>query len=345
MNRQLETFQKKTGIDLESNTYKSKIRRATTTIRSKGLVYYAHNYCYKLLNKTFSFKENHMPITSPTWREVNFKALHLNASAKLLLNPSDAGFSKEFNAYGFREPLNTITIFNYVAKKKPVILDIGGNLGYFPLVELEAGAEKVIVAEPIPSTFALLSKTLARFKRIVLLNIAISNEAGFLTLYVAAERNVTSSSKSLLTSAGHIFSGEINVKADTLSGLADTYPFNMIRMDVEGHEYQILDESIPDQIEAINVELHVLYPYDKSQAIKLLQNLFDQSFKVTHAIKEMGYGYYQMIQNFGLKTAYKLATAVIPHARACPWIRTNPSLDELISEIPERGQIHLLLQR
>ena len=345
MDRQLETFQRKSVIDLDSSTYRSKIRRATSTIRSKGLVYYANNYCYKLLNKTFSFKENHMPIISPTWREVNFKALHLNASAKLLLNPLDAGFSREFNVYGFREPLNTVTIFNYVAQEKPIVLDIGGNLGYFPLVELEAGAEKVIVAEPIPSTFALLSKTLAGFKRVVLLNMAISDETGFLTLYVATERNVTSSSKSLLTSAGHIYSGEINVKADTLASLADTYLFNMIRMDVEGHEYHILSESIPDQIEAINVELHVLYPYDKSQAIKLLQNLFDHSFKVTHAIKEMGYGYYQMIQCFGLKTAYKLATSIIPHARARPWIQTNPSLDELISEIPERGQIHLLLQR
>ena len=138
----------------------AKVRRAIATIRSKGLIYYSQNYFKKRLNQRFIAKMQCGTIGDDAWRDINFKALNLNCSARLLLNPLDVGFSREFNAYGFREPLNTFAFFCQVAKKKPVVLDVGGNLGYFALVELQAGAKKVVVVEPVPSTFSFLAKTL-----------------------------------------------------------------------------------------------------------------------------------------------------------------------------------------
>jgi FkbM family methyltransferase len=320
-------------------------RRAAQTIQKQGLNYYMQNFSYKLLRNYFNLKRRKIQFIRPVWREINFKALGIEASARLLLNPLDEGFSKEFGVYGFREPLNTFAIFNSVAKAKPVVLDIGSNLGYFPLVECKAGAKKVLALEPVPSTFSFLSKTLKGFERLETLNVAVSDGADFLKLYSTNERNVTSFSKSMLTVMGHAVSEEFCSRAVTLDDVADEYPIAMVRMDIEGYEYHILANRLPDKIETICVELHVIPPYDKVHAFELLQKLNQQNFRVSVAINEMIYGYYPIVQRFGLKTAYKLVTSLNAHVRYCPRVQVNPSFKELSDMIPEKGQIHLILRK
>ena len=322
-------------------------RRAAKTIQKQGLNFYVQNFSYKLLRNYFNLQRGKVRFTRPVWREVNFKALEIEGSARVLLNPLDEGFSKEFYVYGFREPLNTFAIFNSVAKAKPVVLDIGGNLGYFPLVEHEAGAEKVIALEPLPSTFSFLSKTLKGFEQLETMNVAISDGPDFLKLYSTNERNVTSFSKSILTAHGHSVSEEISARAVTLYDLADKNPIEMIRMDIEGYEYHILANPLPDKIKTVCMELHVMPPDtpNKIQAIELLKKLNEQSFRVSVAINEMIYGYYPIVQHVGLKTAYKIVTSLNSLSRYCPRVQVNPSLKELSDMIPEKGQIHLILQR
>ncbi len=330
-----------------SRSVTQKARRAARTIQTQGLNYYIQNFSYKLLRNYFNLQRAKVHFTKPVWREINFKALGIEASARLLLNPLDTGFSKEFAVYGFREPLNTFAVFNSVAKAKPVVLDIGGNLGYFPLVEHEAGAQKVIVLEPVPSTFSFLSKTLKGHEQMEFMNVAISDGPDFLNLFSTSERNVTSFSKSVLTAHGHKVSEEIRAKAITLGEVAKKYPVGMIRMDIEGYEYHILANSLPDKIKTICMELHVMPPDtpNKAQAIEWLQKLNEQGFRVSVAINEMIYGYYPVIQHAGLKTAYALVTSLNALSRYCPRVQVNPSLKELIDMIPESGQIHLIMQR
>jgi FkbM family methyltransferase len=320
-------------------------RRAAETIQEQGLNYYMQNFSYKLLRNYFSLKKGKIQFVRPVWREINFKALGIEASARLLLDPLDEGFSKEFGVYGFREPLNTFAIFNSVAKAKPVVLDIGSNLGYFPLVEYKAGAKKVVMLEPVPSTFGFLSRTLKGFEQLEPLNVAISDGADFLKLYSTNERNVTSFSKSMLTVMGHVVSEELCVRAVTLHDVADRYSIAMVRMDIEGYEYHILLNRVPDKIKTVCVELHVIPPYNKVEAIELLRKLNEQNFRVSVAINEMIYGYYPIVQHVGLKTAYKLVTSLNALARTCPRVQVNPSLKELSDMIPEKGHIHLILQR
>jgi FkbM family methyltransferase len=256
------------------------------------------------------------------------------------------GFSREFNAYGFREPLNTYAFFCQVAKKKPVVLDVGGNLGYFALVELQAGAKKVVVVEPVPSTFSFLAKTLESYKeRTEVLNMAISDSEEPLKLYVATKHNVTSSFKQLLVGTGHKLAYEINATSNTLQNMAETYQVNMVRMDVEGHEYCILSKPIPDQIDSLCIELHVLPPFNKLQAAKLLQSLNSQNFHTHVAINEMEYEYYELIEKLGLKNTYNWITTFGSKSIKRPCIQVNPSFSDVTKMIPERGQIHLLLER
>lgn len=336
----------KSGSDREPpGTIIQRARRAVGIIQYKGLDWYVQNFCYKLLRDYFDAQKAKVRFGVPTWREINFKALEIEGSARILLNPSDGGFSKEFYVYGFREPLNTFAIFNSVKKDKPVVLDIGGNLGYFPFVELQAGAKQVIVLEPVPSTFELLSKTLSEYQQFIPFNVAISDGADHLKLYLTDERNVTSFSKAMLTANDHKISEELNAKALTLPEIADKYPISMIRMDIEGYEYNVLANILPDKIRKICVELHVIPPYDKAQAVALLKKLQKQGFKVSTAIDEMIYAYYPIIQHSGLETAYKLVTAFNNLSQYCPRVAVNPSAKELNDIIPEKGQVHLILER
>ena len=338
---------KPSAVPESSRSAIQRARRATQTIRKQGFNYYAQNYAYKLLRDYFNLRRGKIHFAKPVWREINFKALDAKGSARLLLNPLDRGFSREFNVYGFREPLNSYAIFKSVARTKPAVLDIGGNLGYFALLEREAGAKKVIVLEPVPSTFSFLSKTLEGREQFEVRNAAISDGADFLNLFSTDERNVTSFSKAILTVHGHTVSEEIHAKAISLDQAADKYPISMIRMDIEGYEYRILGKRLPDKIETICMELHVIPPGtpNKDGAIDLLKKLGEQNFKVSVAINEMIYAYYPIIQHLGLKSAYKFVTTLNGLSRYCPQVQVNPSSKELSNMIPEKGQIHLIMHR
>ena len=307
----------------------------------RGIFGYFTQRVFCMAKKMFDVKTAIL-FNGGTWKEFHLEALGLKAKAFLLLNPFDEGFSREFYAYGFREPLNTLAIFRTVEKTKPVVLDIGSNLGYFPIVELKAGAKYVIGVEPVPSSFALLSRTLRDYRNVTVSNIAISDKHENLTLYVSNKRNVTSSSMSLLAHTGHRIVDEISVRAAPLLAFARQHPINMVRMDVEGHEYTILKGKIPDQIVTICIELHILHPYSKINAVRLLQHLNRQGFQASIAINEIKLDHYPVVKYLGLKRAYKLVTALEENG---PSIQQNVSLAELLKEIPEIGQMHLILQR
>jgi hypothetical protein len=104
-----------------------KIDRSVEMIVSEGIKYCGQNYSSYFLKRLFSAKKKRLPFFEEMWCKINFKALGIDANAQLLLNPFDDGFSKDFYVYGFWEPLNTIAIFDYVSKTKPVVLDIEGT--------------------------------------------------------------------------------------------------------------------------------------------------------------------------------------------------------------------------
>ena len=88
--------------------------------------------------------------------ELDFKSLNIAPkidNSFLYLNPNDEGISVDLYAWGFREPINTFMLFKFMlTEKKDLdgVIDIGSNLGYFPLIELASGVRQVIAIEPVP---------------------------------------------------------------------------------------------------------------------------------------------------------------------------------------------------
>lgn len=313
--------------------------------KADGFASFSQRFALKLMDELVKMRKSKVKFEGEMWKNLNFSALSLEANAKLCLNPVDEGFSKEFYLYGFREPLNTFAMFKTIQKTKPTVLDIGSNLGYFALIELQAGAKHVIAIEPVPLTFSYLSKTLDEYPNVTLLNVAVSDKKETMKLYVANEFNVTSSQIDLVRSSGHDIFKEINVQAVPISSLAEKYPVNMIRMDVEGHEYCLLGSDIPDQIETICLELHLIPPYTKDDVIKLFENLDRQGFKVAVVINEMPYGLYPLVNHLGLKMTYKLVNSLKEENLSGINLRLNMDLMTLADEIKGLGILHLILQK
>jgi FkbM family methyltransferase len=240
----------------------------------------------------------------PSERKVNLRALGIKSKMpiKLSLNPCDQGFSKEFSLYGFREILNSLFVYYIVRKYRPsVVIDIGANLGYYVALEALAGAEKIIAIEPVPLTYSFLCRTLRQLRNAVALNVAVADRDGEVSMDVSDSFNlahVTEGESELRVASG----SRIRVKAFSLNTLIKKLGLQnlkniMLRMDIEGYEYRILSARIPEQISLINVELHS-NNYDVKE---FCQKILDQGFLIEYFIGDIPFGFYQLINTFGLR--------------------------------------------
>jgi FkbM family methyltransferase len=311
-----------------------------------GVLSFAQRFSLQLMEEYYNLKKGAVSVTDQVWRKINFEALNLHCDyeAKLLLNPADEGFSKEFYLYGFREPLNTFAIFNLIRRKKPFVLDIGSNIGYFPLVELQSGAKHVVAIEPVPLTFSFLAKTLKNYEDATPFNIAMSDKEKMLKLYVAKKFNVTSSQADLLKNSGHEVFKEIMVHALPLSNLAEKFPIELIRLDLEGHEYFLLGGDIPDRINTICMELHFIPPFGRSHVRRLFKNFEKHGFKLSLVIDEMPRGFYPLVNNLGLEATYKLINNFKRKNLTGISYQQNVTFVELADSV-KRGIIHLILEK
>jgi len=242
----------------------------------------------------------------PSEREVNLWALGIKSKMpiKLSLNPCDQGFSKEFSLYGFREILNSLFVYYIVRKYRPsVVIDIGANLGYYVALEALAGAEKIIAVEPVPLTYSFLCRNLKTIENAVALNVAVADRDGEVSMGVSDSFNlahVTEGESELRVASG----SRIRVKAFSLNTLIKKLGLQnlkniMLRMDIESYEYRILSARarIPEQISLINVELHS-NNYDVKE---FCQKILDQGFLIEYFIGDIPFGFYPLINTFGLR--------------------------------------------
>jgi len=158
---------------------------------------------------------------------------------KLYLNPDDHGISMELGVDGTHEPILTDLLRSLISEGMTVV-DIGGNIGYFPLIEsrLVGPTGKVIVFEPSPVSFSFLQRNIEANKafNIVARNLAIGNHKGSATLYTFERANWNS-----LVLQNRECKSAIKVELVTLDELLGSEPrVDVIRMDVEGYECKII---------------------------------------------------------------------------------------------------------
>jgi FkbM family methyltransferase len=141
-----------------------------------------------------------------------------------------------------------------LAEMSGTVVDAGAHLGLFALLA-SAHAEKVFAFEAHPENFAALTANIARNGRgnIVPRQCAVWSAPGRVQLVEGPH----SGAGSILAGDGRAF----DVEAETLDSIvAETGPVDLLKIDIEGAEFDVLDhasEATLRQISTIVGELHL----------------------------------------------------------------------------------------
>jgi FkbM family methyltransferase len=155
---------------------------------------------------------------------------------KMEVDPEQMGVVPELLRDGIFERCET-DLIRSLLKPGQVVVDVGGNIGYYSLIasDIVGSAGKVYTFEPEPSNFAFLERNVQinGFHNIALEKYALSNTRESKRLFLSS----TNSGGHHLYDAGQ---GEESVTVETIT--LDEYlagkerPVHLVKMDIEGFE-------------------------------------------------------------------------------------------------------------
>jgi len=279
-------------------------------------------------------------------KSLDLKAIGVSDNkSEIQLNPNDEGLSAQLLAYGFREPINCYLLSQFIKKENfDVIIDVGSNIGYFPIVELESGAKKVIVIEPVPETFGFLHKNMERYPNVSELNVAVSVHNRKETLFIPTQRNLSTiiPDKKYLEGAKTSIVDEVTVQALTLQTIIDKLGINghraLLRMDIEGYE-GVIGYNLPEEIKAISLEFHrPVIGYENS--MKLLNHWEESGFKAVMLSRDLD-GLAPFIKRFGLLSVLRVYELVAKRLFVNP---DRSTIDYIFRLNKESPHMYLLRQ-
>ena len=213
----------------------------------------------------------------------HFKKKIFQNTMYLYLN--DPGISKTLILFGERE-LEHKYILDKILKPEMTVLDIGSNIGYYALIQLSKINKKglLICAEPSPKNYQLLSKNLfynfsSNFE---LNNVAISNKNSSKEFFLSRASNLNTFHKAEDSSL-NLSGDKIIVETLTILAISKQRKIDLIRMDVEGHEVDILSSLIEyinntGHKPSVLFEPHLSRYSDKNDLTIPLNKLFEMGY-------------------------------------------------------------------
>ena len=181
----------------------------------------------------------------------------------LILIPNDKGISQELLVFGTHEPLSTKALKNEL-REGMTCLDIGANIGYYSTIESMAVGKigRVIAIEPSPINFSYLKRNmeLQKTSNYELHNYAIGDTNDEINFLISEKSNLSR----VIEEGDNIPEGSelVKIPLKTLDKFVEEKNLNrldLIRMDVEGYEFQILNnakKTIGTYKPIIQIEIH-----------------------------------------------------------------------------------------
>jgi FkbM family methyltransferase len=158
-----------------------------------------------------------------------------------------------------RQDKQEIALLHKHIKKGDVVLDIGANIGFYTkiLAGLVGETGKVYAFEPDKTNFSYLQKNAAGLKNVILMNKAVSDKTGTITLYQSDLLNVDHK-----TYATNDYTSTTEIECVAIDDIIPEHKVDFIKIDIQGYEYFAFKGM--QQIFEKNANLKIiteLYPY------------------------------------------------------------------------------------
>jgi len=169
------------------------------------------------------------------------------------------------NAFWHLHSLNEVfveEVYKFKPKSKsPIILDCGSNIGlsiiYFKKNYPES---RIIGFEPDPDIFRMLEDNIRRFEfsNVQLINKAVWKEEGELTFNSIGALGGTLDLEDKNAKSGDLINNKVVVKTARLKNFLVNERIDFLKIDVEGAEFEILDDCLDelDNVENLFIEYH-----------------------------------------------------------------------------------------
>lgn len=212
---------------------------------------------------------------------------------KLTLDLNDVGLSKELYIWQEREQQLKFILYKLI-NKGMTIIDIGGNIGYYPIMEaiLTGTSGKVYVLEPYPPNYDLLSRNIILNdlkKNIIAFPLAASDKEGIEHFHISEASNLgTMHPTDKDGSVAVYLTGKVMdvnaidisqfIQRNKLSNIVD-----IIRMDTEGAEVCILQgliRAIQEKLFTGDIifEVHSSKYHNDNNIIPVLKTFFQMGY-------------------------------------------------------------------
>jgi len=231
---------------------------------------------------------------------------------KLKLDLHDMGISRQLVIHSAREQQLRYILIEEI-QKGMTILDVGANIGYYPIMEAKLVSDNgfIYAIEPAPNNYKQLIENI-RLNNLSHVfetyNIGVSNKKGIERFYLSDHSNLhtfmpRSVKGDYITKGTTDNYSEVEV-TDLTSFLKDKKSIDLIRMDVEGYEVEIfegLEEAIKSGLFKGKIIFECHFPkYDdvKHSLRKQLEMLIKNNYLVkimtsnneaTSKIRTLGY--------------------------------------------------------
>ena len=260
---------------------------------------------------------------------------------KMKLPCRDPGISVELIKYQEREMDQKFLIDSFL-KKNMNVYDIGANLGYYSCMmsKIVGDEGSVYSFEPIKDNVNILKENilLNKLKNIKIFNLAVSNKNELKKIYKSQNSNLNTFNK--IENSNVVFENEtVEVESITLEKAYElcNLPPNLIRMDIEGHEVEVLGNA-SDFIKKYNFypiitfEVHRAH-YKNNSIAQPLKCLIDLGYKIKMISSSKSSGS-KIIENCQYKSIKTLLTDSCERK-----IYENISFSDLIQFIEKTGGV------
>lgn len=269
---------------------------------------------------------------------LDFTKLGISYKTNFFINAQDKGLSAQLYSWGFREPVNTKYIYNFLKREKnniDAVIDIGANIGYFSVLSDISGIKRTIAIEPVPQTFKILKKNVEK-RNIKAYNIAISDKKETINMIIPEEFNLARVVSSNIDNGN--MTNIVPIEAMSIHDVIvkeNLESSNIaLRMDMEGFEEKVIN-NLPKNVHSLLFELHIPI-IGIEGSLKILEILEEEGYTIEWLIDNpKGYEqipryttlntYLKMFEKIGKKRVHlhpstSLLTEIIKKGKACPEI-------------------------